>query len=141
MGQLGNFYHDEYAYGNRDVIAALEAEEANLLHAWRLARQHEWWGPLAGTMQGLQVLYDQTGRRLEWRRLVEEIVPDFVDPATGGPLPGRNDDWGVGDPTTAFTWRGKCAIGVRRSDFSESASAGHAASRRRWCPDWKANPA
>src|SRR5439155_9440714 len=25
----------------------------------------------------------------------EEIVPDFVDPATDGPLPGREDGWGV----------------------------------------------
>ena len=31
-------------------------------------------------MQGLRTLYGHTGRRAEWQRLVEEIVPDFVDP-------------------------------------------------------------
>jgi tetratricopeptide (TPR) repeat protein len=46
-------------------------------------------------MQGLRALYDHTGRRAEWGRLVEEIVPDFVDPATDGPLPGREEQWNV----------------------------------------------
>jgi len=44
-------------------------------------------------MQGLDDLYDHTGRRAEWARLVEEIVPDFVDPGSDGPLPGREDWW------------------------------------------------
>jgi tetratricopeptide (TPR) repeat protein len=95
IGQMGDFYHDQYVDGNRGVIAALEAEEANLLHARRLARQHGWWGTVTSTMQGLRSFYGHTGRRLEWRRLVDEIVPDFVDPATGGPLPGREDDWSL----------------------------------------------
>jgi len=46
-------------------------------------------------MQGLRQLYAHTGRRAEWARLVEEIVPDFIDPATEGPLPGREEDWGL----------------------------------------------
>jgi tetratricopeptide (TPR) repeat protein len=37
--------------------------------------------------------YAHTGRRIEWKRLVEEIVPDFVDPATDSPLPGREKHW------------------------------------------------
>ena len=53
-------------------------------------------GPgVIGTMQGLHVLYDYTGRLAEWARLVEEIVPDFIDPATEGPLPGREEEWGL----------------------------------------------
>ena len=95
MGTLGNYYHDQYIDGNRDVIGALEAEEANLLHARRLARANGWWGRVIDTMQGLRVLYDHTGRRGEWQRLVEEIVPDFVDPATDGPLPGREEQWSL----------------------------------------------
>src|SRR5208283_1953881 len=47
------------------------------------------------TMQGLSSLYDQTGRRAEWKGLVEEIVPDFVDPASDGPRPGREEDWSL----------------------------------------------
>jgi len=46
-------------------------------------------------MQGLDDLYDHTGRRAEWARLVEEIVPDLVDPATDGPLPGREEQWNL----------------------------------------------
>jgi hypothetical protein len=50
---------------------------------------------IPSAMQGLRVLYDHTGRRSEWRQLVAEIVPTFVDLATGGPLPGRIEDWSV----------------------------------------------
>ncbi|MGZ0220672.1 MAG: hypothetical protein ACKVIY_16855, partial [Acidimicrobiales bacterium] len=95
MGELGNYYHDQYVDGNRDVIAALSAEEANLLHARRLARTHGWWHRVTSVLQGLRPLYDHTGRRAEWRRLVDEIVPDFVDPATNCPLPSREDAWSL----------------------------------------------
>jgi tetratricopeptide (TPR) repeat protein len=80
------------------VIAALNAEEANLLHARRLAQQHGWPDAIIGTMQGLRFLYDHTGRRAEWRRLVEEIVPLFVDTTTDGPLPGRETQWSMVNP-------------------------------------------
>ncbi len=46
-------------------------------------------------MQGLRHLYGHTGRRAEWRRLVEQIVPDLVNPETEGPLPGREEVWSV----------------------------------------------
>jgi tetratricopeptide (TPR) repeat protein len=46
-------------------------------------------------MQGLRTLYNETGRRAAWRRLVNDVVPDFVDPASGGPLAGREDDWSL----------------------------------------------
>ena len=95
MGGLGDYYHRQYNEGNRDVIGALRAEEANLLHARRLAREHGLWDPVIRAMQGLRQLYGHTGRRAEWKRLVEEIVPDFVDPASGGPLPGREEEWGL----------------------------------------------
>ena len=95
MGELGNYYHSQYDEGNRDVIAALTAEEANLLHARQLARTHGWWSAVISAMQGLRTLYDHTGRRAEWARLVQEIVPDFVDPATDGPWPGREEEWSL----------------------------------------------
>jgi len=94
LGELGNYYHAQYINGNRDVIALLSREEANLLHARALARQHGWWHALASTMQGLHQLYAHTGRRAEWRRLVEEIVPDFVGP-NDQPRPGREAQWGL----------------------------------------------
>jgi tetratricopeptide (TPR) repeat protein len=95
IGSLGNYYHDQYADGNRDVVGALRAEEPNLLHARALARRNGWRGCVTSTMQGLRKLYEHIGRRAEWARLVEEIVPDFIDPATEGPLPGREEDWSL----------------------------------------------
>ncbi|MFP5286467.1 MAG: CHAT domain-containing protein [Thermoanaerobaculia bacterium] len=95
MGELGNYYHRQYHAGNRDVLGGLRVEEANLLHTRRLARAHGWWHGVLSAMQGLGRLYHHTGRRAEWKRLVEEIVPDFVDPESDGPLPGREEDWSL----------------------------------------------
>jgi hypothetical protein len=95
ISALGDYYHRQYNEGNRGVIAALRAEEANLLHARRLAQTHSWYGAIISAMQGLRSLYGHTGRRAEWRALVAEIVPAFVDPKTDGPLPGREEDWGL----------------------------------------------
>jgi len=114
MGALGDYYHDQYVDGNRDVIAALRAEEANLLQARELARRNGWWGPLLRAMQGLRQLYDHTGRRAEWARLVAEIVPDFIDPATDGPRPGREEGWSL-----VTGYRGLLAEEGRRWDEAE----------------------
>jgi tetratricopeptide (TPR) repeat protein len=78
MGELGDYYFEQYEGGNRDVIALLRAEESNLLHAYQLARQHDWWNALIKIMQGFFTLYS-TSRRAEWKRLVDDIVPIFVD--------------------------------------------------------------
>ena len=94
MGALGNYYHDQYIDGNRDVIAPLRSEEPNLLHARSLARQHGWLDRVISAMQGLSQLYGHTGRRAEWKRLVEEIVPDFVG-ADDLPLSGREEQWSI----------------------------------------------
>ena len=94
LGALGSYYQAQYEHGNREVIAALRAEEPNLLHARGLARQHGWYSPIIDAMQGLRTLYDHTGRRLEWKRLVDEIVPDFVG-AEDLPRPGREEQWSL----------------------------------------------
>ena len=93
MGELSDYYHRQYEGGNRDVIAILRAEEANLLHARRLALRYGWYHRIISAMQGLDELYDHTGRRAEWRTLVDELVPSFVDPTSDGPLPGREEHW------------------------------------------------
>ena len=95
MGGLGGYYGIQYERGNQDVIDALTAEEANLLHARHLARTNGWWGKVISTMEGLRQLYGHTGRRADWKRLVEEIVPDFVDSDTDESLPGREEDWSI----------------------------------------------
>ncbi len=77
VGAMGNYYFREFEGGNRRVIGLLELEEANLLHARRLARRNQWWTPVIFCMQGLRSLYQYQGRTAEWARLVEEIRPDY----------------------------------------------------------------
>lgn len=91
MAGLGSFCHRELQAGNRGAAAALLAQEANLLQARTLARDHGWWRALVHSMQGLEALYTRTGRQEEWKRLVRETVPELVDPVTEEPLPGREE--------------------------------------------------
>lgn len=95
LAMLGDFYQQQFGGGNSHVMDALAAEEGNLLHAWQLARDHQWWSQSIGMMAGLITLYLPTGRSTEWSRLVKEMVPDFIDLATNGPLPGREEDWSI----------------------------------------------
>ena len=96
IGELGNYYLGQAEEGHAaQVLPALRAEEANLLHALDLARADGLWHAAVGCLQGLCVLYQRTGRDSEWARLVAAITPDFTDPATGGPLPGREQHWGT----------------------------------------------
>jgi tetratricopeptide (TPR) repeat protein len=95
VGALGSFYQASYERGKREVLSALRAEEANLLQARRLALENGWWGGVTSAMQGLRTLYGHTGRRAEWKRLVEEVVPAFVEPETQAPLAGREEEWSL----------------------------------------------
>ena len=96
IGQLGNYYHDQDQSGSTaQVLPALRAEEANLLHALDLAHTSGVWDAMIGCLQGLAILYQRTGRDSEWARLVVAITPNFTDPATGGPLPGREPHWSL----------------------------------------------
>jgi hypothetical protein len=91
MAGLGSYYHREYQNGNRDVIAGLLAQEANLLQARSLARQYRWWIAVVNSMRGLETLYTHTGRLDDWKRLVRELMPELMDPETEEPLPGREE--------------------------------------------------
>jgi tetratricopeptide (TPR) repeat protein len=93
IAELGDTYHGWYTEGRAEVVDLLRVEEANLLHARSLARGAGRWRDVIGCMQGLRQLYEHTGRGAEWARLVDELVPDLVDPDTGGPRPGRADQW------------------------------------------------
>jgi tetratricopeptide (TPR) repeat protein len=96
MGVLGNFYHDRFNQGHRGVaLSALAAEEDNLLAAWRIAQTQATWDRVISAMQGLSTLYQETGRSRAWRQLVETVLPHFVDHASDGPLPGREEDWAL----------------------------------------------
>jgi tetratricopeptide (TPR) repeat protein len=95
VGDFGDYCASEYQHGNSEVIGVLAAEEVNLLRARVLARSNGWCDAVSSAMQGLSTLYQHTGRRAEWVRLVEEIVPDFVDPATERALPGKEEQWNL----------------------------------------------
>jgi tetratricopeptide (TPR) repeat protein len=95
IGELGNLYHRRYQEGRREILHTVAAEEDNLLAAWRIARAHGWWRDVISAMQGLRTLYEATGRRSAWRRLVDDVVRDFVDPTTGSPVLGREEDWNL----------------------------------------------
>jgi len=60
-----------------------------------MARHAQHWQNAVACLQGLFVLYERTGRDGEWARLVDQITPDFIDPDTGGPLPGRENQWSI----------------------------------------------
>ena len=94
IADLGTYWHNQAASGGgAQAIPVLRAEEANLRHALDLARTDGLWDAAANCVSGLRILYTQTGRDGEWARLVTAITPDFIDPATGGPLPGRDGQW------------------------------------------------
>jgi tetratricopeptide (TPR) repeat protein len=66
------------------------------MHAIGLAQRHSWWGLIAGRgglLLGLWTLYRHSGITADWFRLVDELTPHFVDPTTGGPLPGLETEW------------------------------------------------
>lgn len=92
IGSLGDYYTEQFIEGNQRVINLLELEEANLLHARRLARRNQWWGAVPSAMQGLRMLYEYRGRTAEWVRLVEEIRPDYCT-AADEPISGREDGY------------------------------------------------
>ncbi len=92
---LGSYYHDEGGSGAANPVPSLRIEEANMQFALALARRDEYWDDALSCLQGLRLLYERTGRHAEWARLVANVVPDFRNPATGGPWPGREGQWNV----------------------------------------------
>jgi tetratricopeptide (TPR) repeat protein len=90
---LSRLYHNQHVTGAGDPIPALQIEEANLQHALTLSRQVQRWDDVEGCMQGLYILFQDTGRNAEWAWLIADITPDYVDPDTDGPLSGREEGW------------------------------------------------
>jgi tetratricopeptide (TPR) repeat protein len=93
IGELGDYYHDQAAGRAAQVVPVLGIEEGNLRHGLELARAAGLWHAAGGCLQGLSVLYTRTGRDGEWARLVDDVTPEVTDPTTGGPRPGRDQQW------------------------------------------------
>ena len=94
VGTLGDYYHRQFNEGNRRVIDLLELEEANLLHARRLARRQQWWDLATSCMQGLYELYQYRGRTAQWARLVDEMIPEYCT-TDNQPVPGREEHYSL----------------------------------------------
>lgn len=94
MSLYGAYYHTLYQSGGYgDIVRVIAADEANLLHAWYIARDNGWWVEAARLMRGLRILYRKTGRLQEWERLVDQVRLDCVDPTTGNPIEDRVELW------------------------------------------------
>jgi len=93
--KLGDYCAVQYETGNRSVVKLLMNEEPNLLYGWRMARAAKCWKTVTSAMQGLRSLYSHKGRRIEWKRLVEETMPDFIAPNSDAPVPGQEDHWSI----------------------------------------------
>lgn len=93
VGSVGNCYFMQYEAGHREAVLALANEEANLIYSQQLALKKSCWIEAVSALQGLICLYKHVGRWSEWKRLIDEIVPFFVDQKTNGPLHGREEEW------------------------------------------------
>jgi tetratricopeptide (TPR) repeat protein len=95
IAALGHYYHRRNEEASSDPVPELTVEEGNLRHALTLALDAGRWADATGCLQGLTVLYPRTGRDGEWARLLAQVTPAFIDPATDGPLPGRENQWEI----------------------------------------------
>jgi tetratricopeptide (TPR) repeat protein len=94
--RVGEGIHSHYELRDRGIVAHLRYEEANLIQAFRLATVRGLWEEAAGVLRPVAVLYEHLGRVIEWARLVQQIEPHFIDPASYGPRPGvKENDWAL----------------------------------------------
>ena len=94
---LGNYYYYGHIQQGRAtaLLPVLRVQEANLRHALSVARTYRLPAQVIGCAQGLYMLYQLTGRDVEWTRLVAEFESDYIDPLTDGPRPGLEDHYSV----------------------------------------------
>lgn len=112
-GQFANAYSQFVASGHHEYLARLAAEESNLLHALQVAQKHQWWHELTLLIKGLEQLY-HFDRTVEWFRLIDTLIKEFIDLTTDLPLPGREDQWS--------TFNGfRVELARRRRDWTEEA--------------------
>jgi hypothetical protein len=96
IGAIAQLARDSVNMWERDRRASTEflaLEEANLLHARRLARELKWWDAAVDTTRALSQMYKRLGRTIELTALVDELVPAVTDPATGSARHGAERAW------------------------------------------------
>ena len=93
MAAIGSYLTTAYSEGDREVLHDLSAQEQNLLHALRMARAHGWWDPVVTLLRNIEKLYSESGRNVEFIRVLDEASLDFVDPVSDDPLPKMEPWW------------------------------------------------
>jgi len=93
VGRWAAFCANEYNRGNTHLAAVLRDAESCLLHAHGVAHVHAWPDAEAMLTSGLSILYDHAGRTLDWERLLERTIPDFLEHETRQALPGTEGYW------------------------------------------------
>jgi tetratricopeptide (TPR) repeat protein len=74
-------------------IQTLSANELNLRSALTLARRRALWPDVLSILRGLCVLLGHAGRWSEFGRVIDAVMPDFVEPTSDAALPGRENFW------------------------------------------------
>jgi tetratricopeptide (TPR) repeat protein len=87
IADLGSFYSTAYRNGQLGAVSLAALDEPNFLHARHLSIRRQLWEPAMLVMQGLQTLYEHTGRDAELSRLAEEIATHLTDWSTQLPAP------------------------------------------------------
>jgi tetratricopeptide (TPR) repeat protein len=95
LGELYESAYNESQYDERraQVVRLLSAEEANFQRARDLSCTYALWQSLLGSVRGLITLYEYKGQSTKLTTLINDTVPYFSDPATDGPLIGREEQW------------------------------------------------
>jgi tetratricopeptide (TPR) repeat protein len=90
---VGGYIGKRYDDGERELLFDLIVNEQNMLHSLRLARAHGWWNEVIGLLRVINKLYSETGRKMEFVRVLEDVVPDFIDPVTHMARKGMEEWW------------------------------------------------
>ncbi len=93
MASVGRYMVNTYSRGDRGVLYDLSVNEQNLLHALHLARGHHWWSAVISLLRTIKALYSESGRDVEYGRVLTGAAQDFVDPATDDALPSMEPWW------------------------------------------------
>ncbi len=116
VSRLASVYRSIYQDGDWRMVMPLSCEEQNLLHALKFAKSNRWHDLIIDLMHGFHVLYNYEGRGIEWKKLVLEILPYFIDEQMGMSKPDLEESW-----KTVIQWRAEIAI--KEKDFKNAEEA------------------
>ncbi len=92
LGNSGSELTVLFQTNTQTAVTLLRLEEANLLHALRLARRTDRWEEVKNVLYGINKLWNVQGRWAEWDRLLTEVEADAAG-EDGEARPGRDDLW------------------------------------------------